>query len=157
MTEVSISSYLSALESQAGTLNTLSDQVNSKLTDIESRIVKLNIGMEFWYSYPIHRDDSVGTFSLDSTSEQDVQVLGLAKVSGSWCLAVKPIKLVKGFYEGDYRAPFENRYAAGKVQPLLSASRDLRIAALAHMPEFLEKLSEHVREANEVIQKANAK
>lgn len=153
MTEVAVRFALSALESQAGRLNEISDEVNKKLTEIENRIVSLNIGLEFWYSVPVHRDDSVGTFSYDDTTEQLIQVLGFARVDNKWCIAVKPIKLVKGFFEGDYNCPFENPYAAGKVVPLLQSSRDLRIASLAAMQDFLTKLTEHVQSVNRTIEK----
>ena len=145
---------LSALDSQAGRLNELSDEINGKLAAIESRIVGMNIGMDFWYGSPIRRKDAVVTSIGDGTSTEIVELLGLTKEEGKWCLAVKAIKVEKGFFEGDYNCPYENRYFAGiPITPLLSSSRELRIAALAVMKDFIMKLAEHVKSANEIIER----
>jgi hypothetical protein len=153
MTEVSVGDVFPALAAQAERLNKLSDEANKKLAEVEKNLVGLNLGIEFWYSQPIHRDDAVGTFSRDDTSEKLVQVLGFARVDDKWCLAVKPIKLVDGFFEGDTSAPFQNRYSGGKVVALLQASRDMRLASLSHMPEFLKEFSEYVQKASDIIEK----
>jgi hypothetical protein len=154
MMEINVDDVFPALEAQAERLNKVSDEANRKLAAIEKRLVDLNIGLEYWHERPVHRDDSVGTFSRDDTREQLVQLLGFARVDGTWCLALKPIRLVNGFFEGDTSAPFQNRYSGGKVVPLLQASRDLRIVSLDAMPHFLTEFNEHIQSAAEVIEKA---
>jgi len=156
MMEVNIDVSLSALESQARRLNQISDKANKKLLDIEERVARLNIGLEFWYPEPILRDDCVGKLSKHDISEQLVQLLGFSRVNGKWCLALKPITVVKGFYEGDTSAPFQNQHSGGEVVPLLDVSRDLRIAALSVMPDFLLKLTEYVQSVNKTIEEASA-
>jgi hypothetical protein len=147
---------LSALESQAGRLNELSDEINKKLAAIQSRIVAMNIGMEFWYDVPIWRRNAVVTSIGDGKSTEIVDLLGLTKQGGQWCLAVKAVKVEKGFYEGNRDCPYENRYFAGEFDtPILESSRELRIAALGIMKDFISELALRVKAANEVIERKN--
>ena len=154
MATANVDRALEALESHAGRLNRVSDEANEKLVEIENRIVKMNIGMEYWYSPAVKRDDATGTFSREGTSEELIQVLGFARVAGRWCLAIKPIRLVKGYFQGDENCPFEDQYAGGDIVPLLKTSRDLRVAALLVLEDFLARFTEHVVSATEAIKKA---
>ncbi len=144
MTEVDLKAVFPALETQATRLNEASDHANRVLTAIEQRLVNLNIGLEVWYSKPLDTTDSEGDFGAYATSERVIQKLGLARVDGKWCLAVKPIRQVSGFFQGDMDCPFTNQYADAPPTPLLKHSRALRIAALREMPEFVVLLNEHI-------------
>jgi hypothetical protein len=153
MTEVSLESLFSSLESKAARLNTASDTANATLAAIEKRLVGLNIGLEIWHPAPIAEADSEGDIGPYKTTTRKVTVLGLARVDSKWCLALKPVRLVDGFYEGDMACPFTNEFADGPPVALLSASRTLRLAALAMAPKFLKHLSEHVaKTTNELEQ-----
>jgi len=144
MTEVDLETIFPALEAQAAQLNEASDHANRVLGAIEKRLVDLNIGLEIWYPEPLDRAVSEGDLGPNETSSRVVQVLGFARVDGKWSLAVKPIRLVSGFFQGDMNCPFQNEYAAGPQTPLLKSSRGLRIAALSAMPAFLVQLKKHV-------------
>lgn len=144
MTDVNLDTIFPSLEAQAARLNVASDDANRLLAAIEKRLLSLNIGLEVWHAEPVETADSDGTLGAHETSSCVVQMLGLARVEGKWCLAVKPMRFVSGFFEGDMSCPFQNQYAAGTSFPLLKASRGLRIAALQAMPKFLDVLSRDV-------------
>ena len=95
-----LESVFPALETQATRLNEASDHANRVLTALEQRLVNLNIGLEVWYPKPLDTTVSEGDFGPHETSSRVIQVVGLARVDGKWCLAVKPIRVVSGFYQG---------------------------------------------------------
>jgi len=144
MTEVDLQAVFPALEAQAARLNDASDNANRVLASVETRLVNLNIGLEVWYAPAIDSADSEGDLGPYKTSSRVIQVLGFARVDGKWCLAVKPIRVVSGFFQGDMDCPFENQYAAGPPSPLLKSSRGLRLAALRAMPKLLAQLNEQM-------------
>jgi len=155
MVEASIDEhFFPALESQAARLNTATEEANAKLATIEKRLVGLQFGLEFWCSQPLARSEAEGDFGNWKTSKETVQVLGFARVDGKWALAVKPVQLVKGFYEGDTSCPFENRFANGPVTSVLQAPRGLRIAAIGLMPIFLKELNDHIKKASEIAEQS---
>ncbi len=80
-------------------------------------------------------------------------MLGFSRVNGKWCLSVKPIRWVDGFFENDTSAPFRNRYSGGEVVPLLQASRDLRLQAIQVMPKFMQEFTEYIEKASDLIEK----
>src|ERR1700728_3797385 len=142
MTDVNIEDIFSALEAQATRLNEASAQANQSLASTEKRIVALNIGFEVWLDEPIFVGEREGGAGPYETSTTPIKVLGLARIDGKWVLAVKPMKYVDGFYEGDTSSPYRDQFADGEAIPVLSASRALRIAALQGLPQFLQKLSQ---------------
>jgi hypothetical protein len=151
--DITVAHVFPALKAQAARLNRISDEASKKLVTMEQLLVELNIGVEFWYSEPILKDDAVGTLSKDATSEQLVQILGFTRLNEKWCLAVKPIRLVDGFFENDISAPFRNKYSGGDVVPLLQQSRDFRLAAIRVMPDFIHEFSTYIAKAADLIEK----
>jgi len=156
-TEVDFQTIFASLESQSARLNEASDNANQSLAAVEARLVRLNIGLELWHTSPIDSTDSTGNLGPHETSSRTVQVLGFARVDGKWCLAVKPMRLVSGFYEGDTNCPFENRYLEGPTVPLLKASRATRIAGLAAIPDFLVEIGERMAATVSALENAASK
>lgn len=156
-TEVDIQSLFPSLEAKAARLHAASDSANDLLSSIESRLTQLNLGVEVWFSRPIDSTDSKGDLGPNETSSHVVQVLGFAKAEGKWSLAVKPMRVVSGFYQGAMDCPYENHYADGPVTPLLKASRALRISALAALPEFLVEIERRIGELLESLDGATSK
>lgn len=144
MTEVNFDSILSSLEAKAARLNEASDTANQVLASIEQRIAKLNIGLEVWHSEAVDEGDAEGDVGLHQTISRTLQFLGFARVGGKWCLALKPVRIVEGFYGGDLNCPYQNQFSAGPPIPLLGSSRKHRISALKVMPKFLAELLQHV-------------
>ena len=147
MTQVSLDAVLPSLEAQAARLNAASDRANNVLAALEKRVVDFNIGIEFWHSRPIETGDAEGNVGPEDTKTKIAQVLGLARVDGRWCLAVKPIKVVEGFFQGDTDCPYRDEFAAGPAVAVMKASRAIRLAALQSLPAFLQELQGQVTEA----------
>jgi hypothetical protein len=145
-TEVGIQSLFPSLEAKAARLHAASESANELLARIESQLAQLNLGVEVWFERPIQSADSTGDHGPNETSSRVVQLLGFAKVEGKWALAVKPMRIVSGFFQGDMDCRFENPYADGPATPLLKASRALRISALTVMPEFLGEVDQRVEQ-----------
>jgi hypothetical protein len=156
MTEVAIQSLIPSLEAKAARLNAASDKANQILTNVERQLVDLNLGVEVWFDHPIHSTDLEGDVGATSTSKRVVQLLGFAKVLGKWSLAVKPMRLESGFFEGDMGCPFENRYSDGSPTFLLKASRSLRFAAVEVLPKFLAQVEDRVDKILEGVDRASA-
>jgi len=157
MTKNNLSSIFSSLESQANALNRASDTANQTLIDAEEKLISLNIGVEQWFPKALESTDADGGINPHETTEHIEDILGFARVEGKWCFAVKKIKRVSGFYEGDMGCPYENQYIEAKPAPLLKQSRSLRINAIEVLPEFLEQILEHVSQKLEKLNEVTEK
>jgi hypothetical protein len=130
MTEVELSSLLSDLKESSQKLNDESGAMNSTIISIESQLVQANTGVEHW----LGTDDILET--RDEDGNRDHAVLGFAKIDGQWGLFVR-------------------RYGSGgDVVPLIQASREVRIAALAKMPTLVKMLSDEVNRKLKAIEDA---
>ena len=157
MTEVNLNSIFSSLESQAAELNSASDTANQALADAEKRLVALNIGMEIWCPRPLECAEAEGGTGPYETIVEVVNLLGFARAEGKWCLAVKQVRRVSGFFEGDTNCPYTNEFLETPPAPLLKQSRSLRISALEALPEFLAQITEHVQSKVQEISVAASK
>ena len=157
MTEVNLNSLFSSLETQANQLNSVAESANQALEAAQNRLVNLNIGFEFWHPKPLERSDLTGSTKAHDTSTEILSLLGFAKVEGKWCLALKKVRHESGFFEGDMNSPYTNEYLETQPVPLLSQSRNLRLAALNLLPEFLEQLSEQVSNLLKDLSNTNSK
>ncbi|MCP4233323.1 MAG: hypothetical protein GY770_07015 [Aestuariibacter sp.] len=145
MTEVNLDTIFSSLESSAAEFNSTSDLGNQTLIDAEKRLVTANIGIEVWYPEPLESTDAEGDIGPLDVSSYIVDILGFARTKGKWCLVIKRIKRVSGFFEGDMNRPYTNEYLETPPVPLLKRSRSLRIKALAALPEFLAQITKDIR------------
>lgn len=157
MAEVNLNSIFSSLESQAAELSSASDIANQALADAEKRLVALNVGIEIWYPKPLGCADAVGGTGPSETIAEVIDVLGFARAEGKWCLAVKQVRRVSGFFDGDTNCPYTNEFLVTSPAPLLKQSRSLRINALEALPEFLSQITEHVRSKVQEISIATSK
>jgi hypothetical protein len=152
MTDVNIDAIFPTLEAQAARLNAASARVNQSLASAEKRIAQLNIGFEVWLEEPIFVGQPEPGSGRYETSTTPISILGLARVDGNWVLAIKSMRYVDGFFEGDTSQPYRNQYAEGDAFALLPASRGLRIAALQALPKFLQKLIQEVTSTTQEIE-----
>jgi hypothetical protein len=148
MTDVNLDSIFSSLSASASQLNETSERCNRTLRDAQARLVTMNIGLEHWHGRPIARTDKTGDIGPGDLETEFVTLLGFTKVLGKWCLAVKEMRLVSGFYEQDMDSPFQNSYVSREPSPLLDSPREIRLSALKVLPEFLSDLVQVVQEAN---------
>ncbi|HWB15889.1 MAG TPA: hypothetical protein VG538_05730 [Vicinamibacterales bacterium] len=129
---------LTELLAKAKQLNQASDHVNAILKDLEAKLSAANIGLTFWFeSKPLYQSDSRGDLSPSSTYEDVAEVLGYARIDGKWNLAVKKLRTVHGFYEGQMDCPWANTFADGDPMSLLKAPRETRLAAVRIIDEFI--------------------
>src|SRR5437870_3160418 len=99
--EVDISQVLSSIESSSKRLNTVSNNANAVIRNIEKRLKDANIGLEVWWDQKSL--DHMGSTDLrhDETACWLTQILGFARVDGDWCLAVRTMRNGNYFYEGE--------------------------------------------------------
>jgi hypothetical protein len=136
--EANFSTHLTRFLQTTERLNEASKHVNTILKRVEKSIVDANCGIEVWLEQPLSTTDSTGS---PSRSTWNADVLGFAKIDGSWCLATKTLRHETGFFEGDPDCPYRETHAVGEVMPLTQASRDLRIEALRLLPALIDELS----------------
>jgi hypothetical protein len=137
------------LEQAAARLNKQSDSLNETLQKIQDKVNSFNIGIEVWRKDDIHSEDVPSELG-DKMLEYH---LGYAKFPEGWGFA---IQLKEAQYRRDENGEWEfaGRHPLSKPTPLLKASREVRIAALQHLPSLIEGLQEKAEEAVSKIEKA---
>jgi hypothetical protein len=149
MVSKDIPSLLRGFSRAATRLNAESDSANATLSAIEEELVEANVGIEVWL-----RRGLLSTDAERSTAGETIQTahwLGFAKVEGEWCLAIKLMRFVSGFFEGDSSCPYQDEFGAGDPVRLLRSSRQLRIAALEVLPELIELLTAEAQRCAQTI------
>lgn len=154
MNDLNTNDLFSSLSDSASTLNSYSDSCNKKLKDAQERLASLNIGLEFWLDRPISRSDQKGDIGANDNSTEIIKRLGFSRLNGSWVLAVKTVRSVSGFYQGDMDCPYTNEYVDKDPDALLDSPRELRLAALKSLPEFLYGYNNLVCELNSELSKS---
>ena len=81
--------------------------------------------------------------------------LGFGKRGGKWQLLLKFTTLHHGFFEGDTSSPYCDD-GGKEFQPVLESTRELRIAAINHLVEFISDLKEDAENLATVVEKAAA-
>jgi hypothetical protein len=139
------------LEERAAQLNAASESVNAIIGVVEARLRNANVGLEVWLDRTLSADD---VESAPGTQACVIQRLGYARLEGEWCLAVKPVRVENGFFEGDTSAPYHNEDWAGEAVRLSKTARSIRIAALAALPALLERIIDEAEACVGTIQEA---
>jgi len=150
---------LKELKSISEALNDSSDSLNSTLTEINNEINKLNLGIEVWLERsplilvngkeapenpPTPNDNTVGEGAL---------ILGYARTSEGWGLAVKEVKFQEGFYGRDSKFLLRETHEK-KVVSLLKTPRPVRAAAIRLIPFLLKALKKEGYRLLKDVQKA---
>lgn len=151
--EPSIDELFSLLADSAKSLNSLSDECNQLIENVENYLSSLNIGLDFWYKEkPVFRSDLTGSADPNSISTYIEKRLGFCRINGSWVLGIKTVRCESGFFQGDLDMHFENEYFDGEPIYLKGASRDLRINSAAILSDFLLSYNEFVQNKVKEIQ-----
>lgn len=153
MNNTSIENIFSALSNNASILNSHSESCNAKIKDTQERLVSLNIGLEYWLSNPISRSDQNGDIGVNDNSTETIKRLGFTRLNGVWMLAVKTVRSVSGFYQGDLECPYTNEYVDKEPEPLLDTPREIRLSALKYLPDFLDGYNDLVHNLNTELAK----
>jgi hypothetical protein len=133
---------LSGLRASADRLNSATDNINKFLATAQAQIIGSNIGIEAWLdSHPLAEDEWRGGSGRWATSHGTRTLLGFCKIDGRWALSIREQKFERGNFEGDEECPYFEPAYASEAEPLLKASRPLRLAALAALPQLVELLS----------------
>lgn len=138
---------LKELKSISQALNDSSDSLTSTLTEINQKINNLNLGVEVWLDSPLvsgkRRAPSENyPTPFVHTVEEGALLLGYARTSGGWGLAVKEVDFQDGFFEGDSGCPFREVLEKTKPVLLTKATRTVRAAAMRLIPLLLERLKD---------------
>jgi hypothetical protein len=120
------------LSAVASDLNFSSDELGKSISDLDSALKKLNLGIPAWVSFRGNSDPNEGWYWSED--------LGYAKVGGAWGIALRTVKGECGDPEGE------------SVETWLfnDGPRPFRLAAIEVIPKLLEKLS---TEADETAKK----
>lgn len=147
-----IDDIFTSLSQNASALNSYSDSCNQKLKSVQDRLVSLNIGLEYWLKKPLVTSDQQGDIGVNDNSTVIEKRLGFSRINGNWMLAVKTVRCVSGFYLGQEDCHFTNEYVDYSPEPLLDASREIRLNAVKELPTFLSEYNELVSEFNSAMQ-----
>jgi hypothetical protein len=156
-----IEERLSSLGLVADELNRVSDEATASLRSLEASLARMNLGVSAWTGEPFcfeHEpdlDDAGEEYSIYSGVQY---ALGYCKIGSAWRLAVSPIaskwacrpgeEPEVGSDETDLRV-----YGFSPI-PLLDTAREVRFAAIAHLPELLSAIEESARDRIVSIRRA---
>lgn len=108
------------LKDIASRLNEESDSLTADIQDIQGKLNRLNLGLDVWCERPILIEFR----------------LGYCKTHEGWGLAVKKVQV---------RVDSGQEFGMTRPEPLLRASRQLRIAAVEELPNLIEVLEERAK------------
>jgi len=122
-----------SLSSRAADLNTLSDKVGKVVSQFDSELSKLNIGIPAWAEFQEWR-------SMDGL-QFATEAVGYAKIGGKWGLAIRKMS---GHEDVD-------DYSEHEEWLFNDAPRLLRLKAIDKIPELFEKLVVEVDRATKAV------
>jgi hypothetical protein len=151
------------LEEVASRLNKKSNDLNATLQKIQDKINSYNVGIEVWNDDPLvsqdieMREKEDGTIISpfpDATCRAEETYLGYAKTSDGWSLVVQEREVYygKSLYTG--LTEVKGSYNIRNPQPLLEASRKIRIQALKQLQSLVNNLCQEAKESLESIEEA---
>jgi hypothetical protein len=134
-------------------LNEKSDQLSTIITSINEKLGAMNLGVEVWLEHQAlemgatkHRPDEQDC----DVMYQEGEVLGYCRIDGTWQLAVKTCWY--DFVEDD--CDVEPTPVVNSEDPLLKASRSIRIKALELLPQLLDQIKTGAQKMLEGIESA---
>jgi 5-methylcytosine-specific restriction protein A len=133
-------STLAALSEQ---LNSKTDNLNVVITAFNENLARLNLGIEVWIDAdPLERKNVRQENRGHLCWVADLTMLGYCRADDSWQLAVKNATRIEYTENGGIR---EELIEARIPQPLLRASRDIRLAAVEKLPRVMMELESRAR------------
>jgi len=141
---------INELSNLASKLNQKSDTLNKTIEDLETKLNKLNLGVEAWLESCDAHAIMIGDPSYDEdkriTSREET-FLGFYRFDDGWHLAVK-----ETIAEKDADGHFVTADVI-LIGSLLTASRNVRIKAMALVPQLLDAIK---AEAESLLKDINA-
>jgi hypothetical protein len=121
------------LSTTAANLNSVSDKLNASISNLESALKKLGLGITSWVPF-------TSSTSQDGLSYW-LEEIGYAKVNGRWGLAIRT--------RSGHEAIDEDTI---EIWPYNEAPRHLRVRAVKKIPELIDKLNKDAAEiAGQVV------
>ena len=133
---MAITAKMYKLGQAARRLNDGSDQLNRLLAEIDKVLGRLMIGMEFTVERPMAERVMKAE---DGSRAIELCFLGYLRVRGSYHIALKTVKVLESKRAAASEEP-------GSIVPVLEAPRQLRHAAVDHLPELVEGLASQVQD-----------
>jgi hypothetical protein len=125
------------LSTSAATLNAVSDELRKTISELETAIKKLNLGISAWVKISESHDDSGEYYS----SRQ----LGYTRIKKEWCIALRTLSGHVAFGDDDE-----------EIWPFNESPRWMRVEAVGKIPELLESLVKQVEETAKNIKNKTA-
>ncbi len=124
------------LVTAAADLNAVSDELGKSVAELDAALKQLNLGVTVWVQVEGNTDASDDSYWSHN--------LGYAKIDGKWGIALSQVV-------GNWNDP-----DGADVESWLfnEAPRRFRLAAIGHIPELLQNLSQ---EANKMAEKVKGK
>lgn len=146
MVQAEAMANLSELSSLSKTLNEESNRVNALLLDIEKKLIEMNLGVEAWATIK-EQPYTEGEPGCDDYTHwsADTQI-GFSDWHGEWKLTVRTVHFEE--IQDNYGSKEWRERNEGRRQPLLQASRDIRLKAMASLEALFDEL---VAEAKRVL------
>lgn len=140
------------LEKLSARLNQKSDSINETIQKIQDKVNSFNIGLETWLKYGFRSEELPGLGDAQFSTTHEIG-LGYAKISDRWCFAVRKKEIFWVRTEsGDWDRTGENLIEEPKA--LLTASREIRIAALGALQILIDDIQKKVEDALSEIENA---
>jgi hypothetical protein len=128
MTEVEFSRLMSDLTETAKTLNRESDSINAIIERFETMLQRMNLGLEVWL---VNEPLASEHWSVEPDEGTRETQLGFAKLL-EWRLVTREATYRVTYDENDEKT--FDLLSTNSASPLSSASRAIRILALARFP-----------------------
>lgn len=143
-----VSENLSRIRKSASQLNALADEATEQIRALGKFLEDLSPGVEVWDVAEFHRGREKNASDVAQTAEYK---LGYARDDAGRFGLVVMADVIKTTSEGvivsDYYNNGEPEWETAWVGRLDQATRQLRIAAVARLPEFIEHLSEKMEDS----------
>jgi hypothetical protein len=122
-------------------LNQKSDTLNKIISSINTKLMKMNLGVEVWLeNYPVVAGDKETTDKNYNPTNPHrwATLLGYCLVHDDWQLAVKDVTLVTKLNDADEE--YEELTDPCDLKPLLEASREVRTEAMRLVPVLMDSI-----------------
>jgi len=117
------------LSAVASDLNFVSDELGKSVTELDSALKKLNLGVSVWK--PMYSNDG-----LPEDTWYTHEDIGYAKIDGKWGVSLRTVA-------GDHNYPDRDTIEEWLFN---DAPRSLRLSAIGHIPELLDALTQRADE-----------
>lgn len=124
------------LSTAASSLNAVSDELRDTISELETALKNLNLGITSWVTIARGADDS-GRYYWS-------RELGYSRIGHEWCVALRSIN-------GDESFPEDQTQ---EVWPFNDAPRWMRVEGVGKIPELLEAL---IKQADDTAKKIKSK